>query len=104
MAGKISSDAIKSGSTDESSLYPYEENWRKEIESKINSAGKVQNRWIGLSDEEWDKELDIISELKPEEFLDFIKADFGLSNMVKLATRHLKLAVKQHFSLVKGKN
>lgn len=104
VAGKVSSDAIKSGKTDESALYPYEENWRKEIESKINSAGKVQNRWIGLSDEEWDKELDIIKELKAEEFIDFIKADFGLSNMIKLATRHPKLAVRQLFSLVKGKN
>ncbi len=104
VAGKVSSDAIKSGKTDESALYPYEENWRKEIKSKINSAGKVQNRWIGLSDEEWDKELDIISELKAEEFIDFIKADFGLSNMIKLATHHPKLAVRQLFNLVKGKN
>jgi len=104
VAGKVSADAIKSGNTDEASLYPYEENWRKEIESKINSAGKVQDRWIGLSDEEWDKELDIIKELKSDEFLDFIKADFGLSNMLKLATRHPKLAVRQLFNLVKGKN
>ncbi len=103
VAGKVAADAIKSGNTDESKLYPYEENWRKEIESKINSAGKVQDRWIGLSDEEWDKELDIIKELKPEEFLDFIKADFGLSNMIKLAAHHPKLAVRQLFSLVKGK-
>jgi digeranylgeranylglycerophospholipid reductase len=103
VAGKVSSDAIKTGNTDETELYPYEENWRKEIESKINSAGKVQDRWIGLSDEEWDKELDIIKELKAEEFIDFIKADFGLSNMIKLATRHPKLAVRQLFSLVKGK-
>jgi digeranylgeranylglycerophospholipid reductase len=73
------------------------------IESKIKSAGKVQDRWIGLTDEDWDKELDIISELKPEEFLDFIKADFGLSNMLKLATSHPKLAVRQLFNLVKGK-
>ncbi len=35
----------------------------KRIESKINLAGKVQDRWISLSDEEWDKELDIIKEL-----------------------------------------
>lgn len=103
VAGKISADAIKSGSTDAKSLYPYEENWRKEIESKINSAGKVQDRWIGLTDEEWDKELDIIKELKSEEFIDFIKADFGLSNMIKLATHHPKLAVRQLFNLVKGK-
>jgi digeranylgeranylglycerophospholipid reductase len=104
VAGKVSSDAIKSGKTDESALEPYEKNWRKEIESKIKSAGKVQDRWIGLSDEEWDKELDIIKELEAEEFIDFIKADFGLSNMVKLATHHPKLAVRQLFNLVKGKS
>jgi digeranylgeranylglycerophospholipid reductase len=103
VAGKVAAEAITSGNTDEESLYPYEENWRKEIESKINSAGKVQDRWIGLSDDEWDKELDIIKELKPEEFIDFIKADFGLSNMIKLATHHPKLAVRQLFNLVKGK-
>ncbi|MFQ5497542.1 MAG: NAD(P)/FAD-dependent oxidoreductase [Nitrosopumilus sp.] len=103
VAGKVASDAIKSGNTDEKALSPYEKNWRKEIESKINSAGKVQDRWIGLTDEEWDKELEIIKELKPEEFLDFIKAEFGLSNMVKLATHHPKLAVRQLFNLVKGK-
>ena len=103
VAGKVVADAIKSGKTDESMLYPYEKNWKKEIESKIKSAGKVQDRWIGLSDEEWDKELDIIKELKSEEFLDFIKADFGLSNMIKLAANHPKLAVRQLFNLVKGK-
>ena len=101
VAGEVAANAIKSGKTDETALYPYEKNWRKEIESKINSAGKVQDRWIGLSDKEWDKELDIIKELKPEEFLDFIKADFGLSNMIKMATHHPKLAVRQLFNLVK---
>ena len=104
VAGEVSAKAISKGNTDEKSLLPYEENWKKEIESKINSASKVQDRWIGLSDEEWDKELDIIKELRPEEFLDFIKADFGLSNMIKLATHHPKLAVRQLFNLVKGKN
>ena len=103
VAGKVSADCIKSGKTDRDALLPYEENWRKAIESKIKSASKVQDRWIGLSDEEWDKELDIISELKSDEFLDFIKADFGLSNMLKLATHHPKLAVRQLFNLVKGK-
>ena len=102
VAGRVASEAIKEGKTDEKALEPYEESWRKEIQSKINSAGKVQDRWIGLSDEDWDKELDIIKELKPEEFLDFIKADFGLSNMLKLATHHPKLAVRQLFNLVKG--
>jgi len=103
IAGEVAAKAIESNDTSEKELSEYEENWKKAIESKIKSAGKVQERWIGLTDEDWDKELDIISELKPEEFLDFIKADFGLSNMLKLATNHPKLAVRQLFNLVKGK-
>ena len=102
VAGRVASDAIKNDDTSENALRPYEADWKKAIESKINSASKVQNRWIGLSDEQWDKELDVISELSADEFLDFIRADFGISKIVRLATHHPKLAVRQLFSIVKG--
>jgi len=102
VAGEVSANAIKSGDTTEKSLKKYEENWKKEIKAKINSASKIQDRWIGLSDEEWDKEIEIIGELTPDEFIDFIKADFGLTNMVKLAAHHPKLALRQLFNIVKG--
>ncbi len=102
VAGKVASDAVKNDDTSENALRPYETDWKKAIESKINSASKVQNRWIGLSDEQWDKELDVISELSVDEFLDFIRADFGISKIVRLATHHPKLAVRQLFSIVKG--
>src|SRR3970040_1862698 len=102
VAGEVSANAIKSGDTSEKSLKKYEENWKKAIKAKINSASKVQERWIGLSDEEWDKEIEIIGELTPDEFIDFIKADFGLTNMVKLAAHHPKLAARQLFNIVKG--
>lgn len=102
IAGEIASDAIKLGNTSEKFLNKYEAIWKNAIQSKINSASKVQTRWLGLSDKEWDKELDIIKELSAEEFLDFIKADFGLKSIVKLASHHPKLAVRQLFNLVKG--
>ena len=102
VAGRVASDAVKNDDTSENALRPYETEWKKAIESKINSASKVQNRWIGLSDEQWDKELDVISELSADEFLDFIRADFGISKIVRLATHHPKLAVRQLFSIVKG--
>ena len=102
VAGRVASDAVKNDDTSENALRPYETEWKKAIESKINSASKVQNRWIGLSDEQWDKELDVFSELSADEFLDFIRADFGISKIVRLATHHPKLAVRQLFSIVKG--
>lgn len=102
VAGEIAAKAISKGNTSEKALSPYEETWKKAILSKINSASKVQNRWINLSDQEWDKEIDIIKELNIDEFLDFIKAEFSLASIVKLATHHPKLAVRQLFNIVKG--
>ena len=102
VAGRVASNAIKNGDTSEKELRLYEDEWKKAILSKINSAVKVQSRWVGLTDDEWDKELSIINELTADEFLDFIRADFGVSKMVKLATHHPKMIVRQLFNMVKG--
>ena len=103
IAGNVASNAIKSGKTDKDSLYSYEENWRNAIKSKIESAGKIQNRWITLTDAQWDKELDIIRELSPKEFVDFVKAEFKLTSTLQIALHHPKLILKQIFRLVTGK-
>lgn len=102
IAGETAAKAILNGDLSEKSLITYEESWKKAIQRKIESASKVQTRWIGLSDKEWDKELHIINELSIDEFLDFIKADFGYASIIKLAVNHPKLAVRQLFNLVKG--
>jgi len=102
VAGDTSGKAIKSGDTSEKTLQKYEETWKKEIEPKIKSAHKVQAKWLGLSDDDWDKEIDIISNLTADEFLDFVRADFTVAKMVKLATHHPMLAVRQLFNIVKG--
>ena len=50
----------------------------------------------------FDKEIGIISNLTADEFLDFVRADFTVSKMVKLATHHPKMIVRQLFNMVKG--
>lgn len=103
LAGRVSADAIGNGNTGRDALLPYEDGWKKAIQGRIRSAGRVQNRWLGLTDEQWDAELDIIRELSPDEFLDFIRADFGLTSAIKLATRHPRLAARQLFDLIRQK-
>ncbi len=100
-AGEVAANAIKSGDTSKRSLKLYEDSMRKAIGSKIASAIKVQYRWLGLNDDEWDKEISIIDDLSAEEFLDFVKAEFGLANIIKLAAGHPKLALRQLFGLIK---
>ncbi len=100
-AGTVAADAVNKGDTSKNALKPYEDKMKKAIGSKIGAAIKVQYRWLNLTDKEWDKELEIIDDLSSEEFLDFIKADFGLASMVKLATNHPKLAIRQLFSMIR---
>jgi digeranylgeranylglycerophospholipid reductase len=50
-----------------------------------------------LSDEEWDRELEIVRHMSTKEFLDFIRAEFTVTRMVKLALDNPGLAARQLF-------
>jgi digeranylgeranylglycerophospholipid reductase len=99
LAGKVGADSLSQNS-DRKSLLEYERSWKAKAESKIHSALKVQMRWLGLTDEEWDKEIEILRDMTVQEFLDFIKADFTTVNMMKLALHHPKMAARQLFNMV----
>ncbi|MDW0140606.1 MAG: NAD(P)/FAD-dependent oxidoreductase [Nitrososphaeraceae archaeon] len=99
LAGKVGADSLSENS-DKESLLEYERSWKSKVESKIHSALKVQTRWLGLTDEEWDKEIEILRDMTVHEFLDFIKADFTRVNMMKLALHHPKVAARQLFNMI----
>jgi digeranylgeranylglycerophospholipid reductase len=99
LAGEVGAKSLAQNSKRES-LLEYEKIWKNKVESKINSALKVQSKWIGLDDKKWDKEIEILKDMSQEEFLDFIKAEFTASKMLKLALNHPKLAARQLFNIV----
>lgn len=99
LAGKVGADSL-SHNSDRDYLLEYERGWKAKAESKIYSALKVQMRWIGLTDEQWDKEIEILRYMTVDEFLDFIKADFSRVNMMKLALHHPKMAARQLFNMI----
>jgi digeranylgeranylglycerophospholipid reductase len=99
LAGEIGAKSLTQDS-EKASLMEYEQIVRKKVESKIKAALKVQARWIGLSDDEWDREIDILRDLSTDEFLDFIKAEFTTVKMMRLALNHPKLAARQLFNIV----
>src|ERR671920_7134 len=99
LAGEVGADSLSQNS-DRESLLEYERSWKAKAESKIHSALKVQMRWLGLTDEEWDKEIEILRDMTVHEFLDFIKADFTRVNMMKLALHHPKIVARQLFNMI----
>jgi len=99
LAGEIGSRSLQNGATKES-LQEYEQVWRSRVQSKIAAALRVQSRWLDLTDDEWDREIEIIRDMSMDEFLDFIRADFSMSKMLKLALHHPKTAARQLFNMV----
>jgi digeranylgeranylglycerophospholipid reductase len=99
LAGEVGAQSLERGATRES-LLGYEKAWKAKVASKIASALKVQSRWIGLSDEEWDREIEILRDMSADEFIDFVKAEFTAGKMMKLALHHPKLAARQLFNMV----
>jgi digeranylgeranylglycerophospholipid reductase len=99
LAGEVGAKSLATNARRES-LLEYEKIWKSKVEAKISSALKVQTRWLGLSDEEWNREIEILRDMTADEFLDFIKADFTAGKMMKLALHHPKLAARQLFNMI----
>lgn len=102
LAGEVGANSLSQGATKQS-LLKYETTWRRMIESRINAAQKVQSRWLALNNEQWDKEIQTLKNISEDEFVDFIRADFTASKMLKLSLHHPQLIARKLFEMVLGK-
>jgi digeranylgeranylglycerophospholipid reductase len=99
VAGEIGSNSLLRGCTRES-LEEYEKFWKERVGSKIKSSLKVQSRWLKMNNDSWDREVEIIEQMTLEDFLDFIKAQFTTSKLIKLVLTHPHATAKQLFNII----
>lgn len=102
VAGDVGANSLSKGCTRES-LEQYEKFWKERVSSKIKSSLKVQSRWLQMNDDSWDREVEIIQQMTIEDFLDFIKAQFTTSRLMKLILTHPHSTAKQLFRIILDK-
>lgn len=102
VAGEVGANSLSKGCTRES-LEQYEKFWKERVSSKIKSSLKVQSRWLQMNDDSWDREVEIIQQMTIEDFLDFIKAQFTTSRLMKLVLTHPHSTAKQLFKIILDK-
>lgn len=102
VAGEVGANSLSKGCTRES-LEQYEKFWKERVSSKIKSSLKVQSRWLQMNDDSWDREVEIIQQMTVEDFLDFIKAQFTTSRLMKLILTHPHSTAKQLFRIILDK-
>ena len=99
IAGETGANSLLKGCTRES-LHDYERFWKQRVSTRIKSSLKVQSRWLKMNDDSWDREVDIIEQMTPDEFIDFIKAQFTTSKLMKLVLTHPRASAKQLFGMI----
>lgn len=102
VAGDVGASSLSKDCTKDS-LEQYEKFWKDRVNSKIKSSLKVQSRWLQMDDDCWDREVEIIEQMTVDEFLDFIKAQFTTSKLMKLVLSHPQAAAKQLFRIILDK-
>jgi digeranylgeranylglycerophospholipid reductase len=102
VAGEVGANSLSKGCTKES-LEQYEKFWKERVSSKIKSSLKVQSRWLQMNDDSWDREVEIIQQMTVEDFLDFIKAQFTTSRLMKLILTHPHSTAKQLYRIILDK-
>jgi digeranylgeranylglycerophospholipid reductase len=102
VAGEVGANSLSKGCTRES-LEQYEKFWKERVSSKIKSSLKVQSRWLQMNDDSWDREVEIIQQMTVEDFIDFIKAQFTTSRLMKLILTHPHSTAKQLFRIILDK-
>jgi digeranylgeranylglycerophospholipid reductase len=102
VAGEVGANSLSKGCT-RKSLEEYEKFWKDRVSSKIKSSLKVQSRWLQMNDDSWDREVEIIEQMTVEDFVDFIKAQFTTSRLMKLVFTHPHTTAKQLFRLILDK-
>ena len=102
VAGEVGANSLSKGCTRES-LEQYEKFWKERVSSKIKSSLKVQSRWLQMNDDSWHREVEIIQQMTVEDFLDFIKAQFTTSRLMKMILIHPHSTAKQLFRIILDK-
>lgn len=94
LAGRTAAEAAASGDCSARALAPYEKGWKKAVGSRLARAGRIQSRWLGLDDDEWDAELDSMAGMGAGDLESFMRADLGLGYAARLAARHPRMLAR----------
>src|SRR5579885_3320381 len=77
IAGRVVGAAVKAGDWSPRALSRYEEEWREQYLRDLQIAWRINQRIARFTDRQWDKGLDLLKALTPEQAASLLKGDFS---------------------------
>ena len=87
IAGRIVGECIKAGDWSPKALGRYEDEWKAKYLRDLQIAWLINQRIATFTDRQWDKGLDLLKALTPEQAALLLKGDFSPKIFFNLITR-----------------
>ncbi len=91
IAGRVVGEAIKAGDWSPKALSRYEAEWKAKYLRDLQIAWLINQRIARFTDRQWDKGLDLLKSLTPEQAALLLKGDFSPKIFINLVTRNPSL-------------
>ena len=88
IAGRVVGEAITAGDWSPRALGRYEEEWRDKYLRDLQIAWRINQRIARFTDRQWDKGLDLLKALTPDQAASLLKGDFSPKIFFNLLTRN----------------
>ncbi len=90
MAGQVAADALERGNVSRAALQPFEKAWRKEFAMDLGIAHRINKRIATWDGEHWDRRLELVKKLSPEQFAEALKTNLTGRWLWRLAASALR--------------
>jgi digeranylgeranylglycerophospholipid reductase len=98
MAGQVAISISMENDLTKASLY--DKKWKTTSESKFKLALRVQRKLMTLSDEDWDRGVEMLKSLSSQEFISLLRWDITGRFLISLLARHPVLATSSMMRLL----
>ncbi len=91
IAGRVVGESIKAGDWSPRALSRYEDEWRSHYLRDLKIAYQINQRIARFTDRQWDKGLDLLKALTPDQAASLLKGDFSAKIFFNLVARNPSL-------------
>jgi digeranylgeranylglycerophospholipid reductase len=94
MAGEVAVEAISANNYSREFLSRYQKRWRKKHGMNLRIAHEINKRIAGWTDEEWDRGVEILKLLTPDQFAQALGSNFTAGLMLRVLSANPMLIEK----------
>jgi digeranylgeranylglycerophospholipid reductase len=94
MAGAIAAKAAQRSDTSAPTLAEFDRTWRAKFGRNLDIALLINKRIAAYSDTDWDRSLDLLKKLSPEQAAEALRGDFSMKLIMGIIQRNPTLLAK----------